>query len=181
MCARCAIELRPPPALPPPVGLVDCRALCRYDDTARRLLTALKNGQRRDVVGSISGDLARLLGVTSSGTVVTWAPTGTERRHRRGFDQAELLARAVARRGDLPVRSLLQRTRGPAQAGRDRHARQIHPGYTATGLVPRDVVLVDDVATTGATLAAAGRALRAAGAVRVRGLVVARAMGAIGE
>jgi predicted amidophosphoribosyltransferase len=181
LCPRCAGELRPPPGLLPPVGLIDCRALCRYDDAARTVLTSLKNGQRRDVLGCIADDLARLVGPVSAATVVTWAPTGTARQRHRGFDQAELLARAVARRCGLPARPLLRRAAGPAQAGRDRRARQTHPGFTTTGRVPLEVVLVDDVATTGATLAAAGRALRGAGATQVHGLVVARAVGAIGE
>ena len=174
MCAACVAQLRRAPALPSPPGVDGCTALLRYDVAARALLTGLKNGQRRDVVGWLAEGLVGL-GPVPRGDVVTWAPTSPGRRHRRGFDQAELLARALARRWGLPCRSLLVRRSGPAQAGRTRAERQAHPGFAALGGTPRRVLVVDDVATTGATLTAAASALREGGAEEVRAVVGARA------
>ncbi|HEX8771251.1 MAG TPA: phosphoribosyltransferase family protein, partial [Acidimicrobiales bacterium] len=97
---------------------------------------------------------------------MTWAPTTGARRRERGFDQAELLARAVARRLGLPCRRLLRRRPGPAQTGRDREGRQSGPAFTTRRVTgPARVLLVDDIVTTGATVSAAARALRAAGAI----------------
>ena len=138
------------------------------------MLTGLKNGQQRHVVPLLARELVALV-PTVPGLVVTWAPTAPARRRRRGFDQAELLARAVARRADLPVAALLRRRPGPAQSGRTR-AQRVQPAGFVTRIDQADpVLLVDDVSTTGATLVAAARALRAAGAPAVHGLVVARA------
>ena len=95
-CESCAQMLRPAPGLPLPPGLDRCDALLAYDDLARALLTGLKRANRRSSVAWLADGLAGLR-VPSTGSVVTWAPTTADRARGRGFDQAELLARAVAR------------------------------------------------------------------------------------
>lgn len=145
----------------------------RYDEAARSLLTGLKNRAERARVAELADAMAPLAPVLA-GLVVTWAPTGGARRRRRGFDQAELLARAVARRRGLPVVRLLRRLGGPAQAGRSRTERWVGPRFAARAW-SSPVLVIDDVATTGATLSAAAEALRRAGVPEVHGLVAARA------
>lgn len=181
VCGRCTAELSPPPSLSVPLGLDACSTLLGYDDVERSLITALKNRQRRDLVGWLAAGLAAEVFEPAVGVVVTWAPTSPERRRRRGFDQAELLAQALARRWGRPCRPLLRREPGPPQAGRSRIERRAHPGFAALRPVPRRVLLVDDVATTGATLTAAARALRRAGAAEVTAVVAARASGRSGH
>ena len=105
--------------------------------------------------------------------LVTWAPTSPRRRRDRGFDQAQLLARAVARRLGLPARATLRRTSSTPQTGLDARARHLGPAFRALRPSPGSVVLVDDVVTTGATLEAAASALRAAGATTVIGVTAA--------
>jgi predicted amidophosphoribosyltransferase len=173
VCATCATALVPAPALAPPLWVDGCTALGDYG-AAGPLITSLKNGQRRDLVGWMAAALVDRA-PPPTGATVTWAPTTAARRRARGFDQAELLARALARRWGLPVRALLQRRPGPAQAGRAARGRHEHPGFEVRTGSPAAVVLVDDVATTGTTLTAAARALRGAGAQRVEAVVVARA------
>jgi predicted amidophosphoribosyltransferase len=108
-------------------------------------------------------------------------PLHPSRLRRRGFNQAERLAAALGRRTGLAVCDCLQR-RGPAtrQVGRDRDQRLTGAGMVVLRPgrpVPGHAVLVDDVATTGATLAACAQALRAAGARRLAGVAFARTPG----
>jgi ComF family protein len=112
--------------------------------------------------------------------VVAWVPLSRRRRSRRGFDQAELLARALAKRIDLPVRSLLARTRDSSsqarRSGADRRAA-LQGAFRVTERPPARVMLVDDVLTTGSTASACAEALKAMGAEHVCLSTAARSVG----
>ena len=113
--------------------------------------------------------------------LVTWVPLSRKRRRRRGFDQAELLARPMAGALGLPVRGLLEKGQdnGPQSHLEDDAARRANVQgvyrlreQNLTGL---RILLADDVVTTGATLEACAELLRAAGAAEVWGVTLAQA------
>jgi ComF family protein len=153
-------------------------AIIAYEGVGRELLARLKYRDARQAVAPLADALAARLGNagpidTSLIDAVTWIPTTDRRRRERGFDQAELLARAVARRLGRPCRRLLRRLGDDHQTGRTRSERLGGPSLVAVGVAPRNVLLIDDVVTTGATMRAAVEVLTSAGAVRVEPLVAA--------
>jgi predicted amidophosphoribosyltransferase len=113
-----------------------------------------------------------------AGSVLVPVPVPAARRRARGFDHAELLARALGRRTGLPVRRALER-RGAAvrQLGAPRRERLATGRLSVAVRAPVSgvAVLVDDVHTTGATLAACARSLRDSGTAEVRAITYARA------
>jgi ComF family protein len=104
-------------------------------------------------------------------------PLHWTRRFQRGFNQAEMLARIVASNRGWPMKKMLRRARPTGhQAWRDRAERltAVRDAFVVRSRSTRDfVILVDDIATTGATLNACAQALKHAGVERVEGLVVA--------
>jgi predicted amidophosphoribosyltransferase len=159
-----------------PAGLDGCWSLLAYDGPARELVTRLKYRNHRAAVAWLADGMAALL-EPPPGAVVTWAPTSERRRRARGFDQAELLAAAVARRWGVPCRRLLTRSSAsPPQTGLSLAARRRGPTFAgAPGAIDAGAaILVDDVVTTGSTLTAAAGELRAGGVGWVVGLTAAR-------
>jgi ComF family protein len=104
-------------------------------------------------------------------------PLHPRRLRARGFNPAALLAREVARVHALPLdtRTLARHRETSSQTGLARRARasNVAGAFRCTRPAPPSIWLVDDVVTTGATLAACARALRRAGAKRIVGLCVA--------
>lgn len=172
VCDACARHLAPAPALGPIPGVDRLHVAFAYEGVAREVVARVKYRNARAAIEWLAAAMTEGRPVAD---VVTWAPTTAAHRRARGFDHAELLARALARRAEIPVRPLLVRARGAPQTGRDRDTRHAGPRFDARrDLSGRQVLLIDDVVTTGATFTAAATALRRAGAITVAGLAAAR-------
>ncbi len=165
VCAHCKHEMLQQ-ELPSVPGVI---AAVSYDSTARQLVHGLKFHNHRGIAALFAEViLERLPPNLDLPNVVTWAPTSKQRAHERGHDQAELIARAVSFRLGVPCRMLLRRTSSTSQTGQSRSARLIGPTFLARACSDvGQVLLIDDVVTTGSTLGHAATALREAGAIRV--------------
>jgi predicted amidophosphoribosyltransferase len=160
------------------------RAALLYKDNGRRLVLALKHGDRLDLAIPASGWMHRAAApLLKPGMVVAPVPLHWLRLFRRRYNQAALLAGHVARLAGLTQFPdlLLRRRNTGSQEGRDRDGRfrnmqaaiTLNPRWAAA-VAGKPVLLVDDVMTSGATLAAATEACLAGGASTVSVLVLAR-------
>lgn len=175
VCDACQESLLPAPPLATPPGLDHLAVAFAYEGVAREVVARVKYRNARGAVSWLAAEMLQRLPTPTNLDVITWAPTTPQHRRSRGFDHAELLARAVGRKAKLPVRALLTRLPGPAQTGAGRNERKEGPRFRARPDVAHcHVLLVDDVVTTGATLAAGAAALRRGGATSVTGLCAAR-------
>jgi predicted amidophosphoribosyltransferase len=156
------------------------RVLARwgYEGAARSLVLGLKlRGARIAARPLVEAMRAEVLREGLLGDLVTWVPGRRRDRARRGYDHAEVLARALALALGLRSVSLLRRTGDRADqttlSGAERRVN-LRGAFTAEKCTG-GIVLVDDLVTTGATATECARALRAAGAVTVELVVPCRA------
>jgi predicted amidophosphoribosyltransferase len=177
LCGPCAAGLARAPSGPsvPHVGRV--LSPWAYDGAARSLILALKlEGLRAAAAPLVAAMAAEAIRGGLEASVVAWVPGRARDRRRRGFDHAEVLGRAVGLGLGLVPRPLLARAREPPdQASLPAAARRSNlMGVFAAAPCPVPVLLVDDVVTTGATVAACAAALGSAGCPGVEVLAACR-------
>ena len=182
LCGSCRGSLQR--LAPEPVWLSFLRVWgpVAYSGAARDLVRALKFRGARPVADAMAAQIAANAPPDWLADVgLVPVPLHPRRRRSRGYNQAAALAEALGRRTGLELVDCLARS-GPAttQVGRHRAERRAGPAGAIAlrgGSVSARLLLVDDVVTTGATLAACRDALVAAGAVEVSAVVFARTLG----
>lgn len=178
LCNSCRERVLPSGETRRPVHVDRLIVPWAYDGVARDLVLRLKVRGAEDAAEPLAAAMAEHVHATGLRAVaLTWVPGRRGDIRRRGFDHAEVLARALGRRLGLPCVPLLARRGTQAdQAGlgaRDR-AANLRDAFIATA--PSDpIAIVDDVVTTGSTLSSCARALRRAGARSVEAVVSAAA------
>lgn len=173
-----------------PAGLRSMQAAYLFDGVLRSSIHRFKyRGERArgDYLGELLAAFAAsaFSGPDGAFDLVVPVPLHRRRQRERGFNQAEVLARAVAARLNVPLSEELRRVvETRSQVGLDAEQRRVNVSdafaCAGSGMVNRSVLIVDDVVTTGATLEAAARAALRAGARGVDGLSLARQTSATG-
>ena len=208
ICAACARALDARLELPAgvPIGLpsdspapiLQLEWCAAFSGVVRHALHELKYGGETRLATPLGRAIARRWRrVGAGGDVIVPVPVHAERRRRRGYDQAELIAEVAAKELGLPFAPILARARATtAQFDLDRSTRAtnvrgafalrgrapggtpgLDPGRASAATRPlegRWIILVDDVVTTGATLSACAEPLLEAGALGVSAVTVAR-------
>ncbi|MEM9234109.1 MAG: ComF family protein [Pseudomonadota bacterium] len=186
LCGACAAPSSFSGSLVGPRRLDGFRSAIAYDDEAARAILALKYADRHDGVaafGALMAKVAHDLQPAEGDVVAIPVPLHRGRLRKRRYNQAGLLASALADHLEIPVEHLvLKRTRPtPSQKGASatKRARNVAGAFAVTDsarVANTHILLVDDVLTTGATLLACARSLRKAGAASVSGLTLARVL-----
>ena len=171
-CALCRSGLR---------GFDAAYCFGAYTGVLRELIHLYKYGRVKTLARPLGELLAAALPREERFDAVTAVPLHWRRRWQRGFNQADLLARSIARHCGIPVVHALKRTHPtPAQAGLGHTARRrnVAAAFASRGrtaaVAGKRMLLIDDVMTTGSTAAACALALKKAGAARVVLLAIAR-------
>ncbi len=162
-------------------GYGRCAAALYYEGAAREGILRYKFGGRRGSAAAFGELVAQCAAEHFSGEfdTVTWVPVSRRRLHKRGYDQAQLIAEAAARLWETEAVPLLKKIRNtPAQSRKDAAARRANvlgafAAQNEDKIAGRRILLIDDVRTTGATLGECAGVLRRAGAAEVMCAVLA--------
>jgi len=187
-CPRCA---QPLPPIGPcrfcaawPTALRWVRSAVWFSDEAKEIVHHLKYEGYRALSHAVADVIVRRVLRPGHGVLVP-VPLGVRRLRARGYNQAGEIARALAARWNLPLlEGLIRRTRdtkSQTALAPDERERNVDHAFAAArsernGASEAQVILIDDVLTTGATLAAAARALESAGWHDVAAVTFARAV-----
>lgn len=183
LCGKCRVDAPEYPVRKTKPQFLDSfAAVWYYEESVRGSLLRFKFRGARSYAAAYGRFVAmKLLKTHPEGfDVLTWIPVSPLRKLRRGYDQVELIARAVGRELDMTPVSTLKKIRhnrpqsGIAEA--EKRRANVLGAYRATcpeQLAGKRVLLLDDILTTGATMSEAARVLKTAGAKEVHGAAVA--------
>lgn len=194
VCESCRLEFitSPPSRCPHCLKLTISYSLCNiarkefqvahmwvaseYDGVAKSLVRALKFGGKREAAAAMAKSIQEALPYMDQKVLIVPCPTITRHNRLRGFDHAWLIASELANILNLELEPALYRIDQKTQVGAKAEDRRrqlrgkmyvAHPEHIAG----RDILLVDDVFTTGSTLSEAAKTLRQAGATHVNAAI----------
>jgi len=169
LCARCCSR----------VMLHSAWSATTYQGVSRQLVGRLKFSRTQAAAVIIAHIITQRLPALPADSVVVHVPTANQRVRQRGYDQAQLIARELARLQQLPYQALLRRYGNSRQVGANKSERRQQLRYAyycphPERVAGKNILLIDDVLTTGATLEAAATTLRRNEAKTISAVVFAQ-------
>ena len=188
LCENCREKLVFSPYKTDYINNLDCTYIsCKSSPLLKTIIHRFKYSYKEEL-GNILGDLlSNTLKVhnISENYILVPIPLHISRKFWRGFNQAELLAKMISKKRSIPVKNLLKRnkkTHSQAKLKRiDRinnlkNAFFLRSSFSKIDLINKKIILVDDIATTGATFESAAQALRNEGFKEIYGLAICRGL-----
>ncbi len=176
LCDKCLHAMHPP--LDTPHHFISARYSYK-DKRMKKIIHAIKFFHRKDLIRPLSRELLPLLPHINGNLVLVPVPMPRFRRLLRGYNQSELLAHTLSSLSGIPVdTSILIRRTSPARQvtthnRKERLRNQKNTFITYKDLTGREIIIIDDVTTTGATLSEAKKVLDRAGASKVHAITIA--------
>jgi len=159
-------------------GLYSVYVCTDYSDCAKRLIQAFKFERVQSLAAQLGFRMSTTLPELIENTSIIPVPTATSHIRQRGYDHASLLARKISKHSKHEILFAVLKLNQVRQVGAKRQTRvkQLKNGFGLTrgDFYGKDVVLVDDVLTTGATLEEIAKLLKSAGARRISAVVFAQ-------
>ena len=160
----------------------ECFSVFYFEDTVRKSLHRYKFSGAAAYAGDYAEFILKSIDENQiSCDIITWVPLSRRRLRRRGYDQAELLARCISKEMGWEIdRLLVKKKNNAAQSGtgnaekRRANVSGVYEVTSAEKVKDKHIILVDDIVTTGATVSECARMLKKSGADRVTVLTVAR-------
>jgi ComF family protein len=182
ICQLCIQKHAKAPQFPLPQGLDACAAALSFEAPWSALIATYKFAPEPGLARIFAGVMLRderIRKLLECADIVMPLPLATERLEERGFNQALALAKHLVVKNKIDSSSLIRTRNTAPQRTLDRAARQRNVANafavpSDASIKGKDIVLIDDVMTTGATLAAAAAPLRKAGAQRIYAVVIAQ-------
>lgn len=185
VCLKCRDHLPYTGALAetPKLKNIDrCVSPLFYENNVRDSLRRYKFSQRTGYAGFYADFMVKCIDENKiSCDSITWAPVSRKRLRQRGYDQSELLAKAIAARLRIPCVRMLEKVRDTKAQSllkdfrqRQENVKGVYHCFDPDAVVGKHVLLIDDIVTTGSTLTECASVLKAAGAASIYALTVAR-------
>lgn len=179
LCKAVSIDSKVCQKCQPKVKLKHVWVRTFYEGNAKQLIHDFKFERKRAASEPIARLMKQSLPFFGPKTIITHIPTATRRVRKRGYDHAELIALELSNQLSLTRRKLLYRTTQTRQVGskRDQRIQQMKQAFVCANreiTFGSSILLVDDLATTGATLGAAALCLKQAGAKSISAVVFAQ-------
>lgn len=151
---------------------------CEYEGMQKELVRLFKYERARAAYIPIAVQMAETLPYLKPETIITFIPTATTRQRIRGYDQAKLMARRLAKLKGVTFMSLLERHGQTRQVGSTKKQRHEQAAkmfrFKGKDIAGATIIIVDDILTTGASLESAARLLKQNNAKSVSAAVFAQ-------
>jgi competence protein ComFC len=180
ICKKCSLFLSESTSIFAKGNLREVVSVWEYEGLIREIIFKIKYDGMFDAINElVEKAFERRDSHIPESMVITFVPMFLKKEKRRGFNQAELIARKVGEKTDREVLFLLEKTKDtPSQTelGKEERMKNVRDSFgMKRGMdCPKDVLIVDDIWTSGATMEECARVLKKSGARDIRGFVLAR-------